>query len=187
VFALQADLPFDVRARKELTFGQGQASKQTYYDVVVTRIPDDGVAIKLPYTSKGGKFHFDLHHRVTLTPDFVFPAEVTTVVEVLTGGTNSLGVFTISGTIDKDGKADEPIVKVSTAGLDRYVTPIARKSVTFSTQRGPQSISVVGKYQTITRNGAVTRVETPGARIAVVSNFKFEDASEVNPTKMTIP
>jgi hypothetical protein len=185
--ALQGELPFDVRAKRELLFGKGEKSEQTYYDVVVTRQPDNGVAIKLPYTSKGGKFHFDLHHRVVLTPDFVLPAEVTTVVEVITGGTNSLGVYTISGMIDKDGKVDEPIVKASMAGNDRYVTPFARKSVTVATQRGPQSISIVGKSQTIIRKGVVARIETPGERIAVVSNFKFEDASEVNPQKMTIP
>ncbi|HEX4998054.1 MAG TPA: hypothetical protein VFY29_07510 [Terriglobia bacterium] len=180
-------LPFDVRARQELLFGKGQGEEGSYYDVVITRQPEEGVAIKLPYTSKGGKFYFDLHHRIDMKPDFAFPAEVTTVVEVITGGTNSLGRFTISETIDKQGETNGTVVKVSTAPVDRYVVPVSTKTVTLNTQPGPQSISIVGRSQTISRNGAVARVEAPGARIAVVSNFRFEDASQVNPLKKTTP
>ena len=40
-------------------------------------------------------FSFDLHHRVSLDPDFVYPADITTNVEVLSGGTTSIGTFTI--------------------------------------------------------------------------------------------
>jgi hypothetical protein len=186
--ALQgASLPFDVRARQELLFGKGKTSGQGYYDVVVTRQPETGVAIKLPYTSKGGRFYFDLHHRIALTPDFELPATVTTVVEVVTGGTNSLGVFTISGEIDKDAKLSEEVARASNTGNDRFVTPMSRKTVTVVTQRGPQSISIVGKSQTISRNGKTTRIETPGERMAVVSNFKFEDAPLENPLTRPVP
>src|SRR5262245_60247716 len=82
-------LPFEMRARPELQFGKGETTSASYYDVVVTRQADAGVALKLPYTLKGGRLHFDLHHRLAVPPDFEFPAEVTTVVEVITGGTNS--------------------------------------------------------------------------------------------------
>src|SRR5207245_4741331 len=59
------------------------ATGTPYYDVVITRQPTQGILIKLPYTKKGGKFSFDLHHRMAMTEDFGLPAEVTTVVEVL--------------------------------------------------------------------------------------------------------
>jgi hypothetical protein len=186
--ALQGDpLPFDVRAKQEMVFGKGQTTGQSYYDVVITRQTDNGVAIKLPYTPKGGKFFFDLHHRIALSPDFALPAEVTTVVEILTGGTNSLGVYTLSSTIDKDGKLEETVVRASKAEADRFITPVSSKTVTVATQPGPQSISIVGKSQTISRNGGITRVETPGARIAIVSNLRFEDASQRNPLKKVTP
>src|SRR3989475_9899124 len=88
------DIAFDIRARQTLLMGKGAASGSTYYDVVITRQPTQGILIKLPYTKKGGKFSFDLHHRIAMTEDFGLPAEVTTVVEVLSGGTTNLGGFT---------------------------------------------------------------------------------------------
>jgi hypothetical protein len=174
---------FEVRARQSLLLGKGDRTALPYYDVVITRQPDSGVLVKLPYTRKGGKFTFDLHHRVALTENFGLPAELTTVVEVLTGGTNSLGIYTIVDRIESQDRFDEGIVKTSTAEIDRYVTPISRKTITIDTLPGPQSISIVGQTLTITRGTTTTRVDTPGTRIAAVSNFKFEPVTEVNPLK----
>src|SRR5437870_5884353 len=122
------DIPFDIRARQNLLMGKGGTSGSLYYDVVITRLPTQGILIKLPYTKKGGKFSFDLHHRIGMTPDFGFPAEVTTVVEVLSGSTTSLGVFTIAGKITAGDKFNEPIIKASSAEIDKFVTPISRKT-----------------------------------------------------------
>jgi hypothetical protein len=178
-------LPFDVRARQALVMGTGATSGTTYYDVVITRQPTQGVLIKLPYTKKGGKFSFDLHHRIAMTEDFGLPAEVTTVVEVLSGGTTSLGVYTIADKINPGDKFDEPIMKASAAEIDRFVLPMSRKSVTLDTRPGPQSISIVGQMLVITRGTTTTRIDTPGTRIAVVSNFKFEDAAPRLPLNRT--
>ena len=60
--------------------GKGVTSGSAYYDVVITHQPSAGVLIKLPYTKKGGKFSFDLHHRIAITEDFGLPAEVTSGV-----------------------------------------------------------------------------------------------------------
>ena len=69
-----SELQFDVRARENLLMGKGATSGSAYYDVVITRQPNAGVLIKLPYTKKGGKFSFDLHHRIAMTEDFGLPA-----------------------------------------------------------------------------------------------------------------
>jgi len=103
-FAQAANFQFDIRARENLLMGKGATSGSPYYDVVITHQPNAGVLIKLPYTKKGGKFSFDLHHRIAMTEDFGLPAEVTTVVEVLTGGTTSIGVYTIADTINEGDK-----------------------------------------------------------------------------------
>src|SRR2546422_8692821 len=171
------DIPFDVRARQTLLMGKGAASGSTYYDVVITRQPTQGILIKLPYTKKGGKFSFDLHHRIAMTEDFGLPAEVTTVVEVLSGGTTSLGIYTIADKINPGDKFEEPVVKASAAEIDKYVMPISRKTITMDIRPGPQSISIVGQMLIITRGTTTTRIDTPGTRIAAVSNFKFQDAS----------
>src|SRR5437870_11091711 len=105
------DIPFDIRARQNLLMGKGATSGSPYYDVVITRQPTQGILIKLPYTKKGGKFSFNLHHRIAMTEDFGLPAEVTTVVEVLSGGTTSLGVYTIADKINAGDKFDETIIK----------------------------------------------------------------------------
>ena len=171
------DIQFDVRARQSLLMGTGAATRSSYYDVVITRQPTQGILIKLPYTKKGGKFSFDLHHRIAMTEDFGLPAEVTTVVEVLSGGTTSLGVYTIADTIKAGDKFDEPINKASAAEIDRFVTPMSRKTITMDIRPGPQSISIVGQMLIITRGQTTTRIDTPGTRIAAVSNFKFEESS----------
>src|SRR6266567_4338374 len=98
------DIPFDIRARQNLLMGKGGTSGSLYYDVVITRQPTQGILIKLPYTKKGGKFSFDLHHRIAITGDFGLPAEVTTVIEVLSGGTTSIGVYTIADKINEGDK-----------------------------------------------------------------------------------
>src|SRR5262245_23808248 len=121
-------LPFEIRAKDSLIQGKGQTSGETYYDVVVTKQPADGVLVKLPYTQKGGKFSFDLHHRISLTPDFA-DAEITTIVEIITGGGTSVGVFNIVDKVSANGKFDEAISKVSTAEVDKYVTPFSRKTI----------------------------------------------------------
>src|SRR5678815_1681946 len=108
--------------------GKGANTGRAYYDVVITRDPTGGVLIKLPYTKKGGKFSFDLHHRIAMTDDFGLPAEVTTVVEVLSGGTTSVGVYTIADKVDAGGKFEEPINKASSAEIDKYVTPLSKKT-----------------------------------------------------------
>jgi hypothetical protein len=178
-FAQQAqDLQFEVRARQNLLMGKGGTSGQSYYDVVITSQPSAGVLIKLPYTRKGGKFSFDLHHRIAITDDFGLPAEVTTVVEVLTGGTTSIGVYTIADIINAGTQFDEPIAKASTAEIDKFVTPMSRKTVTLDIRPGPQSISIVGQMLIITRGKTTTRIDTPGTRIAAVSNFKFQETSQ---------
>ena len=175
------ELQFDIRARENLLMGKGATSKADYYDVVITRQPNAGVLIKLPYTRKGGKFTFDLHHRIAITDDFGLPAEVTTVVEVLTGGTTSIGVYTIADTINAGDKFQEEIIKASDAEIDRFVTPMSKKTVTLDIRPGPQSISVVGQMLIITRGKTTTRIDTPGTRIAAVSNFKFQETPQGTP------
>src|SRR5215831_14767165 len=166
-------IPFDIRARQALLMGKGGNTRASYYDVVITRQPTQGILIKLPYTKKGGKFSFDLHHRIAMTEDFGLPAEVTTVIEVLSGGTTSLGVYTIADKINAGDKFEETIIKASSAEIDRFITPMFRKTITMDIRPGPQSISIVGQMLIITRGATTTRVDTPGTRIAAVSNFKF--------------
>src|ERR1700757_221608 len=178
-FAQQSQaMPFDIRARQTLLMGKGATSGTPYYDVVITRQPTQGILIKLPYTKKGGKFPFDLHHRIAMTEDFGLPAEVTTVVEVLTGGTTSIGVYTISDTINQGDKFQETIVKASRAEIDKFVTPMSSKSFNIDIRPGPQSISIVGQELIITRAKTTRRIDTPGTRIAAVSNFKFQEAPQ---------
>src|SRR5215471_3954884 len=175
---------FDIRAKQSLILGTGAESGTTYYDVVITRQPAQGVLIKLPYTKKGGKFTFDLHHRIALTPDFA-AAEVTTIVEILTGGTTSIGTFTLSDKISPGDKFSEAIIKTPAAQLDKDVTPLGSKTITLDIRPGPQSISIVGQTQIITRGVTTTRIDTPNARIATVSDLKFEETSGNNPLKKT--
>src|SRR5207253_4195633 len=124
------DIPFDIRARQNLLMGKGGTSGSLYYDVVITRQPTQGILIKLPYTRKGGKFSFDLHHRIAMTDDFGLPADVTTDVEVLTGGGTSVGHYTLAGEINAGDKYGEAIIKSSSAEIDKYVTPLATKTIT---------------------------------------------------------
>ena len=129
-FAQEAkDIAFDVRARENLLMGRGAATSRPYYDVVITQQPAAGVLLKLPYTKKGGKFSFDLHHRIAMTEDY---------------------------------------------GL---------KTITLDIKPGPQSLSIVGQMAIITRGKTTTRIDTPGTRIAVVSNFKFQEIEAVTPLK----
>jgi hypothetical protein len=172
------DIGFDVRAKQNLLMGKGATTNRSYYDVVITKDPVSGVLIKLPYTKKGGKFTFDLHHRIAMTEDFGLPAEVTTVVEILSGGTTSVGAYTIADQVSPGDKFDEPINKTSSAEIDKYVTPLSRKTITLDIRPGPQSISIVGQMLIISRGTTTTRVDTPGTRIATVSNFKFQEAPQ---------
>ena len=178
---------FAMRADANLFFGTGESSGSQYYDVAITSQPSDGVLIKLPYTQKGGKLTFDLHHRVGLSADFGLPAEIMTVVEVVTGGTNRLGTYTMLDMIGEDAEFDERIERASDAEIDRYVTPMSRKTITINTQPGPQSISIVGRDLNIVRRGTTTRVDTPGTRIAMVSNIMFEEVREINPLGLGTP
>lgn len=183
-FAQEAkDIAFDVRAKENLLMGRGEKTGRPYYDVIITHQPTSGVLVKLPYTKKGGKFSFDLHHRIAMTDDFGLPADVTTVIEVISGGTTSIGAYTIAGTIKPGDKFDETIEKTSSAEIDKYVTPIARKTITFDIKPGPQSLSIVGQMLIITRGSMTTRIDTPGTRIAVVSNFKFQEIEAGQPLK----
>ncbi len=181
------DVAYAMRADANLFFGQGESTGTDYYDVTITSQPSDGVLIKLPYTLKGGKLTFDLHHRVGLSADFGLPAEIMTVVEVVTGGTNRLGTYTMLDMIGEDAEFDEQIERASDAEIDRYVTPMSRKTITINTQPGPQSISIVGRNLNIVRRGTTTQVNTPGTRIAMVSNIVFEEVREINPLRPSIP
>src|SRR6476469_6148716 len=154
-------IDFDIRAKQSLLMGKGANTGRAYYDVVITRDPTAGVLIKLPYTRKGGKFSFDLHHRIAMTDDFGSPAEVTTVVEILSGGTTSIGTYTISDKINAGDKFEESIIKASSAEIDKYVTPLTTKTITLDIKPGPQSISIVGQMMIVTRGTATTRVDTP--------------------------
>jgi hypothetical protein len=176
-------IDFDIRAKQNLLMGKGATSGLSYYDVVITRDPTAGVLIKLPYTKKGGKFSFDLHHRIAMTDDFGLPADVTTVVEILSGGTTSVGVYTIADSVKSGDKYDEAINKSSSAEIDRYVTPLSKKTVTLDIKPGPQSISIVGQMLIISRGKTTTRIDTPGTRIAAVSNFKFQEAPQGTPIR----
>jgi hypothetical protein len=172
------DIGFEIRAKQNLLMGKGASTGRPYYDVIITKEPTSGVLIKLPYTKKGGKFSFDLHHRVAMTKDFGLPAEVTTVVEVLSGGTTRVGVYTIADKIDAGGTFEESINKASTAEIDRYVTPLSKKTITLDIRPGPQSISIVGQMMIISRGTTTTRIDTPGTRIAAVSNFKYQESPQ---------
>src|SRR4051812_23932471 len=145
------DLEFDVRAKANLLMGHGVSSGRPFYDVIITGQPTAGVLIKLPYTKKGGKFSFDLHHRVAMTDDFGLPAEVTTVIDVLNGGGISTGRYTIADKISAGDKFEEPVQKTSNAEIDRYITPLGGKTITLDIRPGPQSISIVGAMVMITR------------------------------------
>lgn len=168
-----AQLLYDVRVPDSLHLGKGKTSNLQYYDVIITRQPNSGVLIKLDYTRRNTTFSFDLHHRVSLDPEFAYPADITTIIEVLSGGTTSLGTFTFVNTINSGDVFEEQIEKVSKADVDRYVTPFGKKTVTMKLGGGSQSISIVGQSVTVKRGAKNTRIDTPGQRIAVVSNFKF--------------
>jgi hypothetical protein len=168
-------LAFEVRVPDSAIFGKGESTGRTYYDVVVTRQPASGIFVKLDYNRKTTKFSFDLHHRVSLDPSFALPAEVITTVEVISGSTNSMGVFSIATTITPGAAFDESIAKASKAEVDRYVTPLGRRTITLNTVPGSQSLSIVGRSVTISRGTRTERRETPNLRMATVSNFKFEE------------
>jgi hypothetical protein len=169
------ELLYDIRAAEKLIMGKGLTSGAQYYDVVVTRQPTSGVLVKLDYSRRNTRFSFDLHHRLSLDPGFVYPANIITNIEVLSGGTTSMGTFTISDTINAGDVFEESLEKVSKADVDRYVTPFGRKRISLTTIPGSQSISIVGQSVIVTRGTRTTRVETPGQRIAIVSNFAFEE------------
>jgi hypothetical protein len=177
------DIPFDIRANQKLLMGQGATTHRPYYEVVITHQSTAGVMIKLPYTKKGGKFYFDLHHRIAMTDDFGLPAEVTTVIEVLSGDSTSTGKYTIVDTVKAGDKFEETINKTSNAEIDRYVTPLSKKTIMLDIRPGPQSLSIVGDMLIITRGGRTTQIDTPGTRIAVVSNFKFQEMEAGTPLK----
>ena len=168
-------LKWDNRAAEKLLMGKGKTSGAFYYDVVITRQPTAGVLIKLDYTRLPTKFSFDLHHRVSLDPGFVYPADIITNIEVVSGGTTSLGSYTIANTIKAGDVFEETVDKVSQADIDRYVTPFGSRRITLNLIPGSQSISIVGQSVIVTRGTRTTRIETPGQRIAVVSNFKYEE------------
>ena len=83
--------------------------------------------------------------------------------------------LTISDTIKPGDKFQEDINKVSTAEVDRYVTPFGRKTVTLNLLPGSQSLSIVGQAVIVGRGTRTDRRESPNARIAVVSKLKFEE------------
>lgn len=170
-----ANLLFDIRAAEKLLMGKGLTSGHDYYDVVITRQPTSGVLIKLDYNRRITKFSFDLHHRLSLDPAFVYPADIITNIEVLSGGTTSMGTFTIANTIKAGDVFEETLDKVSKAEVDRYVTPFGVKRVSLTTIPGSQSISIVGQSVIVSRGARNTRIDAPGQRIAIVSNFKFEE------------
>jgi hypothetical protein len=172
---LKGQLKWENRAAEKLLMGKGQKSGNPYYDVVVTRQPLDGVLIKLDYTRSPTKLSFDLHHRVSLDPGFVYPADIITNIEVLSGGTTSIGTYTISGTIKAGEVFEETIDKVSKADVDRYVTPFGKRRISMNLVPGSQSISIVGQSVIMTRGTKTSQIETPGQRIAVVSNFTYEE------------
>jgi hypothetical protein len=168
-----AQLLYDVRVPDTLLLGKGKTSNLAYYDVVITRQPNSGVLIKLDYTRRNATFSFDLHHRLSLDPGFAYPADIITNIEVLSGGTTSIGTFTIVNTIKSGDVFEETVDKVSKADVDKYVTPFGKKTITLKLTGGSQSVSIVGHSVVVTRGTKTTRIDTPGQRIAVVSNFKF--------------
>lgn len=170
-----ADLRFENRAPQNLLLGKGETSGLSYYDVAITRQPMAGVLMKLDYSRVDTTFSFDMHHRVSLDSDFTYPAEIITNIEVLSGGTTSIGTFTMVDTIQQGDIFEEVIDKVSKAEVDRYVTPFGKKRVSLKLVPGSQSLSIVGKSVIITRGARTTQIEAPGQRIAVVSNFKFQE------------
>ena len=182
-----AEMPFDIRARANLFFGTGVTSNQRYFDVPITQLPEEGVLIKLPYTQKGGQLTFDVHHRVGLSDDFGLPAEIMTVIEIMTGGTNKLGTYTLLDDIGPDAAAAEEIIRASDAEIDRYISPLVTKTISINTLPGPQSISIVGRDLNITRQGRTTLIDTPGTRIAMVSNIKFTEIREGTPLEFGDP
>src|SRR6185503_20070463 len=142
---LKGQLKWENRAAEKLLMGKGQTSGIGYYDVVVTRQPTEGVLIKLDYTRAPTKFSFDLHHRLSLDPGFVYPADIITNIEVLSGGTTSIGTYTISSTIKAGEVFEETVDKVSKADVDLYVTPFGTTRISLNLIPGSQSISIVGQ------------------------------------------
>src|ERR1044071_1987619 len=87
----QPELKWDLRSAEKLLMGKGQTTGRSYYDVVITRQPTQGILIKLDYTRRPVTFSFDLHHRLSLDSSFTYPADIITTIEVLSGGTTSIG------------------------------------------------------------------------------------------------
>ena len=168
-------LLLDMRAREVLTFGTGVESGSVYFDVPITQQANQGVLVKLGYTQRGGELSFDMHHRAGLSDEFGLPAEIMTVIEVITGASNRLGSYTLLSQVGQEAVSDEEILRASDAEVDRFVAPLGRKHITIKTDPGPQSISIVGRELTISRDGFVTHIDTPGTRIAMISNVVFEE------------
>jgi hypothetical protein len=176
--AEEASPLLEVRARESLRFGRGESSGGAYFDVPIVGQADQGVLIKLGYTQRGGELSFDLHHRAALSQEFSLPAELMTVVDVISGSSAPMGTFTLLSTLGNDAAADEEIDRASDAEVDRYVSPLGRRRITIRTDPGPQSLSIVGRELTISREGFVTHIDTPGTRIAMVSNIRFVETRE---------
>ena len=173
--AQQPEVLWSNRADAKLLFGKGQTSGREYYDLLITRQPTAGVLIKLDYTRRPVKLSFDLHHRLSLDPGFVYPAEIITNIEVLSGGTTSLGTYAIATTVKAGDGFEEIIDKISKADVDRYVTPLGRRTISLNLVSGSQSISIVGHSVVVSRGTRTTTIDTPNQRIAVISNLKAEE------------
>lgn len=168
----------EVRAREALRFGAGVSSGSDYYDVPIVRQADQGVLIKLGYTQRGGELSFDLHHRAALSEEFGLPAELMTVVDVLSGSSTPMGTFTLLSNVGESASPDEEIDRASDAEVDRYVSPLGRRTIRIKTEPGPQSVAIVGRELTITREGFITHIDTPGTRIAMISNIRFVETRQ---------
>jgi hypothetical protein len=88
-----------------------------------------------------------------------------------------VGVYTLIDKITASSQFDETVAKVSTAEVDRYITPLSRKTITIETMKGPQTLSIVGKTSIVTRGATSNRVDTPGIRVASISRMKFTEAT----------
>ena len=69
-------------------------------------------------------------------------------------------------------------MKVNTAEVDRYVTPLSRKTISIDTDARTSDSQHRGKdFDCDCADATSTRIDTPGVRIATVSKLKFAEAT----------
>lgn len=169
--------------------GSGVNTRRTFCDVLIGRVPANGIIIPLPLHTGDVKLMFDLHNRHTYSEESMRDKRAafvryTAVIGALTADNTLISRAAVQSEFRAARDLVDRIGGGAGPGGVKAVAPTGTESIVITVPAAENEVSILGEKLLVERADGAVNYSTEGRPIAIISNVRIEyQPAPVTPPK----